>query len=256
MEGQTHLADLIPRERVSPPPEGAVDLTIPLQGGSLPARVFLASPEAPKLFFFPAEREKIDHYDQLGRYFLEQDINFVVIGYRGANEGRGEASFETLFPDAKEAFFFLEDWFREKGYRGRVALHGRSLGAGVALALASELKEEINALILDSPIIDGKDWLARRGLATEEDPFRVLEHVKSWRKPLLMFQAQLDEEVSLTEVEKLLIFCPGHNKRLLIMPGYRREETIERGGALYAETIAELLNRLASRFGKRKRTLH
>ncbi len=255
MEGQTHLAQLIPSTPVSSPPEGAYDLEVPLQGGSLPVRVFPASKASPKLFLFHAEKETIDAYDRLGQYLGAHDITLVVFGYRGANKGRGEASFETLFTDAREAFFFVEEHLRERGFSGKVALFGRSLGAGVALVLASEIKEEVNALILDSPIVDGRDWLARRGLPAGEDPFQIIERIKSWRKPLLIFQAQLDEEVSLPEVEKLLIFCAGHSKRLLIMPGYRREETVERGGALYAETIAELLNRLASRFG-RKRTLH
>ena len=255
MEGQTHLNDLIPKRALTPPPKGAKDLTIELFGGTLPARLFPASERAPLVFLFPAEGETIDHYHDLGRFFLDQDIGFAAIGYRGMNEGRGEASFETIFEDAKAAFFAVKEEFERLGCRGPISLLGRSLGAGVALNLAVQIPAELSALILDSPIVDGLSWLAKRGLPPTEDPFQVLEKIKKWRKPLLIFQAQLDEEVSLPEAEKLLIFCAGHNKRLLIMPGFRREETIEKGGPLYAETIAELLNRLASRFG-RKRKIH
>ena len=254
MERQTHLVDLISKEEVAPPPQGATDITIPLQGGTLPARVFLASENSPKLFFFHAEREKIDQYNQLGQDLLEYDITLVVFGYRGENAGKGDASFETLLPDAKEAFFFMEDHLQAHGRKGDISLMGRSLGAGVALSLAVELEDQVRALILDSPIVDSKHWLIKRNLKIEEDPFSPLEKIKKWRKPLLFFVAQFDDELSLPEAEKLLIFCPGRNKRLLIMPGYHREETIERGGSLYAETLAELLNRLASRFGKRRIT--
>ncbi|AEH44535.1 hypothetical protein Thein_0655 [Thermodesulfatator indicus DSM 15286] len=252
MERQTNLMDLIPQEPLSPPPTGAEDVEVPLQGGKLPARLFLASSAAPILFFFIAEKEPVDKYNQLGQYFLGHDISFGVIGYRGAHGLPGEASFENIFSDAKEAFFFLRDKFAEKGRKGPVSLLGRSLGAGVALSLAVELPHEVTALILDSPVVDGISWLAHRGLNTDKDPFEIIEKFKKWRKPLLVFQAQKDEEVSLPEAEKVLIFTAARNKRLLIMPGFKREETIEKGGPLYAETIAELLNRLASRFGRRK----
>lgn len=254
MEGQTHLSQFIPRKALAPPPAQAEDLTVELKGGTLPVRLFPASEKAPMVFFYPAERQTIDHYDRLGRYFQERDLTLAVIGYRGMNEGRGEASFDNIFEDAKEAFWVVKERLAQKGRKGPISLLGRSLGAGVALRVAVETPGEISALILDSPIVDGLSWLAHRGLSWPSDPFQVLELIKGWRKPLLIFQAQLDEEVSLPEAEKLLIFCAGHNKRLLIMPGFRREETVEKGGPLYAETIAELLNRLASRFGWKRKT--
>ena len=255
MERQTHLSDLIPRKPLASPPPEAQDLTVDLPGGTLPVRIFPASERAPMVFFFPAEGDTLDHYHELGKNFLKNDITLAIIGYRGMNEGAGEPSFENIFQDAVQAFWATREALAARGYKGPISLLGRSLGAGVALRIAVDLASELSALILDSPIIDGPSWLAKRGLASHEDPFQVIEHIKRWRKPLLIFQAQLDEEVSLPEAEKLLIFCAGHNKRLLIMPGFRREETIEKGGPLYAETIAELLNRLASRFG-RKRKMH
>ncbi|WP_022852903.1 alpha/beta hydrolase [Thermodesulfatator atlanticus] len=253
MERQTNLTDLIPKTPLESPPQGAEDVVIPLQGGSLPARLFLGSEKSPILFFFVAENDALDHYHDFAANILAHDISLVLIGYRGAHGCSGEVSFENIFSDAKEAFFALREALAKRGRKGPVSLLGRSLGAGVALYLAAEIPHEITALILDSPIIDGKMWLAKRNLNTESDPFKILENLKKWRKPLLIFQAQLDEETTLPEAEKLLIFCPGRNKRLLIMPGFKREETIEKGGPLYAETIAELLNRLASRFGRRRK---
>ncbi len=254
MERQTYLADLIPKEAVSPPPPEALDLTIPLQGGNLPVRIFMASEKSPKLFLFHAEGEKIDAYDALGKDLLQHDISLAVIGYRGANAGKGEASLESLFPDAREAFYFLEDHFQAHNRKGGISLLGKSLGAGVALTVAVEIQDQVQALILDSPIVDSKHWIKKRNLSWEGDPFAPLEKIQRWRKPLLIFVAQFDDELSLPEAEKLLIFSAGRNKRLLIMPGYHREETVERGGALYAETLAELLNRLAHRFKKRHTT--
>jgi len=254
MEKQTHLSDLIPSRALTPPPPEAEDLTVELPGGSLPVRIFPASERAPIVFFFPAEGDTLDHYHDLGKNFLKQDLTLAIIGYRGMNRGLGEPSFDNIFQDALQAFWATKEALVARGLKGPISLLGRSLGAGVALKVAIEVSSELSALILDSPIIDGTSWLAKRGLDHERDPFEVLENIKRWRKPLLIFQAQLDEEVSLPEAEKLLIFCAGHNKRLLIMPGFRREETIEKGGSLYAETIAELLNRLASRFGRKRKT--
>ncbi len=252
MEKSTTLKDLLPQKELSPPPEGVQEIKVPLTGGSLPVRLYLSPEIGPTVFFFHAEGETPEHYNGLGDNLREFGISLAVIGYRGQGGGKGEPSFETLFQDALRAFDYLKDFLKDRGRRSIIALLGRSLGAGVALTVAVERASEVSALILDSPIIDGSAWLAYRGLPSGEDPFQIVERIKKWRKALLIFQAQFDEEISLPETEKLLIFCPGRNKRLLIMPGYRREETIERGGKLYAETIAELLNRMVGKFGRKR----
>lgn len=252
MEKSTTLKDLLPQKELSPPPEGVQEIKVPLTGGSLPVRLYLSPEIGPTVFFFHAEGETPEHYNGLGDNLREFGISLAVIGYRGQGGGEGEPSFETLFQDALKAFDYLKDFLKDRGRRSIIALLGRSLGAGVALTVAVERASEVSALILDSPIIDGSAWLAYRGLPSGEDPFQIVERIKKWRKALLIFQAQFDEEISLPETEKLLIFCPGRNKRLLIMPGYRREETIERGGKLYAETIAELLNRMVGKFGRKR----
>jgi len=252
MEKSTTLKDLLPQNELSPPPEGVQEIKVPLTGGNLPVRLYLSPEIGPTVFFFHAEGETPEHYNGLGDSLREFGVSLAVIGYRGQGGGEGEPSFETLFQDALKAFDYLKDFLKDRGRRSIIALLGRSLGAGVALTVAVERASEVSALILDSPIIDGSAWLAYRGLPSGEDPFQIVERIKKWRKALLIFQAQFDEEISLPETEKLLIFCPGRNKRLLIMPGYRREETIERGGKLYAETIAELLNRMVGKFGRKR----
>ncbi len=252
MERSTALKDLISDQKLAPPPEGSEDLYVDLEGGRLPVRLHLSEEVGPHLFFFVAEGDTIDRYDQLGQDLREHGLSLLVIGYRGQAQAQGEVDWSNIFDDALKAFDFLRDFLAKRGRQGIVGLLGRSLGAGVALKVAVERVSQVSALILDSPVVDGQDWLAHRGLVSDRDPFQIVELLKAWRKPILVFQAQRDEEVSLPQVEKLLIFCPARNKKLLIMPGYKREETIERGGALYAETIAELLNRLAGRFQRKR----
>ncbi|GEM_PF-2956426 len=251
MEKSTTLSALLPREPFCSPPEGAEDIVVPLAGGTLTVRQYLTETVGPHLFFFPAEKDSPDHYHDLGQNLNKEGVSLSIIAYRGQNAGEGEATWGNIFDDALAAFDFLLRYLEERGRYSPIALLGRSLGAGIALRIAVERASKVWALVLDSPIIDGRAWLSYRGLASEEDPFQIEKYIKKWTKPLLIFQAQLDEEVSLPQAEKLLIFCPGRNKKLLIMPGYHREETIERGGLLYAETIAELLNRLVGRFKKK-----
>ncbi len=254
MERSTSLKDLIPCKKLAPSEEGAEDLIVPLEDGTLPVRLYLTEETGPHLFFFVAEGDTVDKYDQLGKDLREHGISLLVIGYRGQNEGQGKVNWANIFTDALKVFDFLDNFLVQRGRQGLIGLLGRSLGAGVALRVAVDRVPRVAALFLDSPIINGLDWLTQRGFSTNQDYFDILTLLKEWRKPLLIFQAQLDEEVSLPQAEKLLIFSPARNKKLLIMPGYRRHETIERGGALYAETIAELLNRLAGRF--RRKSLH
>jgi len=193
MERPADLRDLLPRKALSPPPTGAEDLEVPLKEGSLPVRLFLTKEVGPTLFFFHAEGETVDHYDTLGENLNNFGISLVVIGYRGRGKGGGEPAFENIFSDALQAFDYLENYLHERERKSIIALLGRSLGAGVALAVAAQRADRVSALILDSPIIDGKEWLVRRNLRLAEDPFRIMERLKQWRKALLIFQAQLDE---------------------------------------------------------------
>ncbi len=252
MERPPDLRDLIPKRGPRPLPQGVKDVKVSLKDGSLLARIYLSVDSGPSLFFFHAEGESIDYYDTLGHDLNLLGISLIVIGYRGRSSStEGEPSFKTIFQDALEAFDYLKLFLEKRGRVSIIALLGRSLGTAVALKVAVERITSVSALILDSPIVDSQRWLAYYKLSYKEFPFSPIECIKKWYKPLLVFQAQFDKIFSLPEAEKFLVFCPGKNKRLLIMPGYKREETIERGGKLYAETIAELLNRMVGRFGRK-----
>jgi fermentation-respiration switch protein FrsA (DUF1100 family) len=139
--------------------------------------------------------------------------NALIFDYRGYGLSEGEISNEVdLYLDGAAALDFLVS---EKGAMPEnVILWGRSLGAAVALELAT--KNSIKKLILESP------FLSIRQLARE----------RFWWFPSLLVRYQFDNKSKISEIEApLLIFHSeedetvpfAHGKKLLELASEPKE---------------------------------
>jgi len=152
---------------------GATELRIPTEDGehlygwyraavwSGPRRVVL---------YFHGNASSLLAQLELQNLLLSEGWDFVGIHYRGYPGSTGAPSEAGLHEDALAAWRWVTD---ELGaVPGRVALHGRSLGGGVAVQLAA--KTNPGALVLESTFTSIID------LAKEHYPWlpvgRVLEH--------------------------------------------------------------------------------
>lgn len=107
---------------------------------------------------------------ELQNLLLSEGWDFVAIHYRGYPGSTGVPSEKGLHEDARAAWRWVT---RELGTEPtRVAIHGRSLGGGVAAGLASRV--DAGALVLESTFTSIVD------LAKDHYPFlpvaRLLEH--------------------------------------------------------------------------------
>lgn len=107
---------------------------------------------------------------ELQNLLVSEGWDFVEIHYRGYPGSTGTPSESGLHQDALAAWRYVTDDLDTEP--SRIALHGRSLGGGVAAALAA--KTEPGALVLESTFTSIVD------LANEHYPFlpmgRLLEH--------------------------------------------------------------------------------
>ena len=71
-------------------PANACDLLIPVADGVVVgARGHRASPAAANILFFHGNGELAEDYDDLGALYVEREINFLVVDYRGYGRSTG-----------------------------------------------------------------------------------------------------------------------------------------------------------------------
>ena len=82
------------------------------------------------------------------RMLVNNGWSVVMYEYEGFGYSDGEASMDTLVPDARVVLEWMEDYTQAE----QVTVMGISLGTIPSVALAVERPELINGLVLDSPV--------------------------------------------------------------------------------------------------------
>lgn len=131
-------------------------------------------------------------------------LNVFIFDYRGYGESTGEPTERGLYKDAEAAWHHLIS--ARKIPPGKIILHGRSLGAGVATWLAERMPE--GAIILESAFTSVPDigshhypYLPVR-LLTRVD-FDSLARIGNCRSPVLVIHSRDDEIVPFAHGERL-----------------------------------------------------
>ncbi len=89
----------------------------------------------PTLVYFHGNAGHIGHRAGKAAVFLEAGLGILLVEYRGYGGNPGRPTEEGLYEDARAAVGFL----RERGVaEQRMLLYGESIGAGVAVQIASE----------------------------------------------------------------------------------------------------------------------
>jgi pimeloyl-ACP methyl ester carboxylesterase len=111
--------------------------------------------------------------------------------------------------------------------------HGRSLGTGIAVQVASRHRDRTRALVLESPFRSVASFAWRYGVPEfiVRDPYRTDELLPSFRCPTLILHAPLDEVVpyahgeALASLQPLAMLVPlegSHNSGLSSTSAYWR----------------------------------
>ena len=79
-------------------------------------------------------------------HFIDMDINFLIIAWRGFSGNKGKPTEKDLYKDAEGAI----KWLRNKGVnQENIVIYGESLGTGIATEIAQN--NNFAGIILESP---------------------------------------------------------------------------------------------------------
>lgn len=195
------------------------------------------------LIFFHGNAGNMSHRLETIALFHRLGLSTLIIDYRGFGHSTGKPSVNGAITDAEASWDWLREW--KNPPPGSVVLFGRSLGGGVAAALAA--RHEPGALILESTFTSlhdvAKDMfpLLPVGLFLPQD-FDTPGNIEKLRIPLLVVHSP-DDEVVPYRLGKALYDEYAGPKRLLVLSG-THNSGFRDNMALYEKGLADFLRAL------------
>ncbi len=233
-----------PRRQWGGPPPSCTELAIPAGQETLGARFHPLGPDAPTLLFFHGNGEIAADYDDLAPLFTAAGFNFLVADFRGYGRSSGRPTASALLSDAHAAFDFARDWLARGGYRGPLAVMGRSLGSAPALELAARRGHpEVAGLAVESGFAHTLGLLETLGVPVrslglgEEDGFGNLDKARRYDGPTLVLHGRGDDLIPVSEAQALFEASPSGRKRLVVIAGADHNSLFAVGAAEYREAL-------------------
>jgi fermentation-respiration switch protein FrsA (DUF1100 family) len=201
----------LPTPESSPP--GATAMRLPVAQATL--KIWQLHPQATSaLIYFGGNAEEVaGNLPDFDAAFPDRAI--YLVNYRGYGGSTGSPSEAALVADAQAVF----DWVRTR--HEHIAVMGRSLGTGVASALAASRPVERLVLVtpFDSIVNVAGDhfrWLPVRWIL--KDRFDSLLRMASLRVPVLILVAEHDEVIFRQRSDALIAAVPAKNLRTVVVP--------------------------------------
>ncbi len=229
------------------------DILIPVDNDVLiGGRFHMAAEKAPNILFFHGNGEIVADYDQMGPVYNQIDINFLPVDYRGYGRSTGEPTVTAMMRDCHMIFKFVEKWLRERRCFGPLIVMGRSLGSASALELAVSYKNQLHGLILESGFAYAGPLLRLLGVDVnalgfkEEDGFRNVDKIRSFKKSTLIIHAEKDHIIPFADGQALYNSCQSDDKTLLPIPGANHNDIFLLGLSEYMAAIKAFVDKIAN----------
>jgi uncharacterized protein len=190
--------------------------SITLERGAVALKVWELHPQArPALLYFGGNAEDVGaNIPDFERAFPDRAV--YLMNYRGYGGSTGRPSEKTLITDAEA----LYDWVAAR--HDRIAVIGRSLGSGVATALATQ--RPVERLVLVTPFdsivnvaADHFRWLPVRLLL--RDRYDSRSRIGAVRAPVLALVAERDEVVWRARSDALIAAIPSAQRQVVVVAG-------------------------------------
>ncbi len=168
-------------------------------------------------------------------------VNVLMADYRGFGKSAGKATPEGVVEDAKTMYEFLI----QKGFKPEnITIYGHSLGGAIAIELASQMKDKVRNLIIQSSFSSAKEVakeyknkylsfipevIANLVNKVSPDVFDSKETIKNIdpNTRLLIFHGSDDEYISPEQSNALLDNAPVANKHLVVLKGVKHNDFFE-----------------------------
>ncbi|MDZ4245793.1 MAG: alpha/beta hydrolase [Dehalococcoidia bacterium] len=236
-----------PRQDFSPPPSGASDVMVEVEGNiSIAVRFYVKSSASPSIVFFHGNGEVAADYNDVAPLYHNIGCNLVVADYRGYGKSGGIPSFASMAVDAHKVFKRITEKLDTPGGDGRVFLMGRSLGSVSALELASSYPDRISGLIIESGFASLPHLLERLGfpplpgLIDKEFPNRL--NATKVNLPALIIHGEWDDLIPISEARDLYLLLGSKNKTVMAIPGAGHNNIMLVGGNEYFAQIKKFVS--------------
>lgn len=209
-----------PRADAGPPPPGARDVQVVVDGATLHLRLHQRVEGAPTVLFFHGNHEVVSDYDELAAPYAQQRLNLAVCDFRGYGASTGVPTLRSALADAPAV---LEAVAAQTSLP--VVVMGRSLGSACALELFRRDDPRVAGVILESGFIDLPGLVRRRSLPparfSEADlaTFDPRRKVAQGKGPLLIIHGEKDRSISADEAREAFALATTPHKHLAIIPG-------------------------------------
>jgi fermentation-respiration switch protein FrsA (DUF1100 family) len=214
-------------------------------------RLHVSGKSKSNILFFHGNGEIVADYDELGRLYVREGLNFLPVDYRGYGRSTGTPTITNMMRDAHVIYDYVVSWLLDNGYGGPLIVMGRSLGSASALELAAHYNNEIDGLAIESGFAYASPLLELLGInmrvlgLREEDGFRNLEKIGRFLKPTLIIHAEQDHIIPLSEGQALYEASSARGKRFLSIPGANHNDIFLRGMGEYLEALKELSDEIS-----------
>ncbi|MBN1849659.1 MAG: alpha/beta hydrolase [Deltaproteobacteria bacterium] len=200
---------------------------------------FPAGNHDPVILFFHGNAGNISHrLDNIAR-LVEQDLQVFIFDFRGYGKSTGRPSEKGLYQDGSAAYEYLVE--KEGISPERIILFGRSLGASVAIEIATQ--KHARSIILESAFTSIKDMARTIALfrlfswAVPEN-YHNLVKISRIHIPLLIIHGDQDEIVPF-QIGRNLFAAANDPKSFFKLAGAGHNDTYVVGGKEYFRTFAK-----------------
>lgn len=194
---------------------------------------------APGLLWFYGNMETVSGLGPIIRELRPPGVALLILDYRGYGESEGAPTEPGLYHDAEAAWEFLAS--QPEVDANRIAVYGRSLGAAVALHLASTRR--VGAVVLESPFSTGAEMAREHYPLLPSFILRLsLDNVGRASRidaPLLVLHGTADQIAPLRMGRA--VAEAGRARELVLIEGAGHNDTYDVGGRRYREKMHEFL---------------
>ena len=235
-------------EAVLAPAAGSDLLSLPARGEIRIAAQFGAAPDSnlrPTVIFFYGNGACLARSGMEFRRFRNLGVNVIIPEYAGFGLSEGSASERGCYAAADAAYDYLQG--RAEIDRDRIVAVGRSLGAAVAVDLAS--RRRLAGLALISAFTDMRD-MARRVAPWNPSRFLLRQRFDNLAKipavscPILIAHGTRDSLVPLWMAERLADAAGAGNVTRVDLQGVGHGDVFETGGDEIWSALGGFLGRI------------
>ncbi len=226
---------------------------IPVEPGtSIGACFHPAGISAPTLLFFHGNGEVVSDYHDIAALFTDSGLNFFPVDYRGYGRSDGTPTVTDMMKDCHAIVDYVCGWTRIHGYRGPLAVMGRSLGSAPALDLAARRPQIIDGLVIESgfaqeaPLLKVLGIPHPPGMRHVRGFFQNADKISAFSKPLLVIHAENDHIISFDQGRALFNNCPSETKAFLPISGAHHNDIFSRGLSDYMDALKRFRTGLQS----------